>query len=235
MKVISSFQHVRALVQHLGRPLTVYDLETTTLRGRANFGITEVACMMVLPERANVIAFGHLINPERALDPRAVAVTGITSDMVAGAQTWGVRYAKLFQALAHEHVLCGFNNHTFDNPALRDMGARYGYPIESFVATLDVRALHLRLTAATSRAGRLEEIAAGYGVHAQTALHRASADAWLTLETLDAMVRRYSPRAVAHAGGLGTSSCAANPSRERPGPDERTLGGAARDAVRTSG
>jgi DNA polymerase-3 subunit epsilon len=229
MKVTPSFQHVRALVQRLGRPLTVYDLETTTLRGRANFGITEVACLTVLPERASVLAFGHLINPERALDARVAALTGITPDMVAGAQTWGIRYAKLFQALAHEHVLCGFNNHAFDNLALKEMGMRYGYPIESFVASLDVRVLHLRLTAATRRGGRLDEIAASYGVRARAALHRASADAWLTLETLDAMVCRHGPQAVARAGAMAT------PSPEQSSPNERARRSDPHEAVRTSG
>lgn len=217
MQATSNFAHVRALVRALGRPLTVYDLETTTLRGRANFGITEVACLMVMPGSDSVIAFGHLINPERALDPRVVAITGITPEVVAGAQTWGTRYARLFQALAREHVLCGFNNRAFDDRAVQEMGERYGYPIDGFAATLDVRTLHLRLAARSSRAGRLEEVAAGYGVHAQAALHRASADALLTLGTLEAMLQRYGIDALARAGGLdalcGTGHRAASPVR----------------------
>lgn len=215
MDVTPRFYHVRALAEHLGRALAVYDLETSTFRGRPNFAITEVAVFMVLPGREHGIAFGHLINPERRIDAMASEITGITPAMVAGAQTWGVRYAALFQKLAREQVLCGFNNHTFDGPALQDMGARYGHPIESFAATLDVRMLHLQMTRAKSRAGKLEAVAASYGIRPRATLHRASADVLLTLETLDAMVQGYGVAAIAQAGGLAPGK----PSSEAAGID----------------
>jgi DNA polymerase III epsilon subunit-like protein len=185
-----SFSGVAALAKTLNKPVTVFDLEATGFRG-PKFGITEVCCFTVTT-LGNGVVHGHLINPEHRIDPRVSQLTGITDAMVRNKETWGARYASHFRTVAAEHIACGFNVKTFDCPAVVDMNARYGFPIEEgFADVLDVRQLYLTLEQPDSKKGKLVEIAAFYGVQPQGNLHRAEADVILTLETLDAIIRAY--------------------------------------------
>ena len=175
-----STQHVVALAAALRQHLTVYDLETTTFRGRANFGITEVRLIIVSPE-GKLSSLTALVNPENRIDDRVTELTGITQAMVASQPTWGARFAEMFQKMAtSECCVIGFNNQTFDNKAVQDENLRYSKPIANFKYSADVRLLHLELTKATSNAGKLVEIAALYGIAPRGDLHRARADTVLT-------------------------------------------------------
>jgi DNA polymerase III epsilon subunit-like protein len=190
------FSHVARLVQALGLPLTIFDLEATTFRGRSNFGITEV-CAFTVTLQGNGVIHGHLIDPERTIDPKVVELTGITQAMVRGKETWGHRYAGLFKTLAKEAWVGGFNIKTFDCPAVLEMNERYGQPIEGgFRNILDVRQLYLDMEKPKSKKGKLVEIAEFYDIYPQGALHRAEGDVVLTLETLDAMVEGYGVEAL---------------------------------------
>lgn len=190
------YPNILTLSQALARPIAVYDLEATTFRGRENFGITEVAMTVVQPT-GRPSSFKSLINPERAIDSRVQALTGITPAMVRSQETWDKRFAGLFQRIAAGQAwLCGFNNHTFDNHAVKDIGARYGAPIEAFAYTFDVRLLYRKLTGAKTQQGTLSEIAALYGVQPEGELHRAAADVHLTACLLDEMVAVHGLAAV---------------------------------------
>lgn len=189
------FEHVIELARRLGRHILVFDIESTTFRGRANFGITEIACCMVLTH-GNALSFSSLINPERPIDPAVVALNGITNADVAAAETWGKRYAGLFQQMARDHWVTGFNSRTFDEPAVKDMNLRYGKPIEKFEYSFDVRQLHLTLSGSKSRKGNLADTAASYNVKPRGDLHRANADTILTLELLNAIIEVYGLDAV---------------------------------------
>jgi DNA polymerase III epsilon subunit-like protein len=193
------FSHVAALAKALDRPITIFDLEATTFRGRSNFGITEVACCSVTLQ-GNAAIYGHLIDPERAIDAKVSELTGITQAMVRGKETWAKRYAGHFRTLASDHWVGGFNIKTFDCPAVLEINDRYGLPIdEGFPRILDVRNLYLTLEKPESKKGTLVDIADFYGVQPQGELHRAKADVILTLETLDAMVKGYGPQAIIDA------------------------------------
>lgn len=211
------YSNVAALVKALGRALTIFDLECTAFRGRSNFGITEVCGFSVVPEGTAVI-YGHLINPENAIDAKVVQLTGITPAMVRDKETWGVRYAKLFQELAATHWVGGFNNKTFDCPAVLDMNARYGQPIpDGFAYVLDVRNLYLALEKPQSKKGNLVQIADVYGVKPQGDLHRARADVILTVETLDAMVAHYGVEAILEVLARSTTAVAAKAAEAEQG------------------
>lgn len=186
------FTEVAALAKRLQRKIAIYDLEATTFRGRPNFGITEVACFVVTPDGPGVF-FSSLINPERAISVDAQRLTGITPPMVANQPTWGEKYAGLFAKMASgECYVVGYNNATFDNPAVVDMNARYGQPISGFSLSFDVRTLFRKLsnqgTGKASQKGTLAEAAARYGVFPRGALHRAAADVALTVELLNALI-----------------------------------------------
>lgn len=191
-----SYPGIQQLAHALRTPVAVYDLEATTFRGRPNFGITEVAVTVVKPD-GELQSFGSLINPEQPIDSRVQSLTGITPEMVRHKETWGKRYAGLFSRIAAGQAwLCGFNNHTFDNHAVKDMGERYGQPIEAFQKTFDVRLLFRKLTGIKSQAGTLVEIASHYGVQPPSALHRAAADVHVTAGLLEALVQVHSVSAV---------------------------------------
>lgn len=189
------FYHVADLANRLGAAVVVFDLETTTLRGRANFGITEVACFIVQPTGVG-LAMQSLINPEHRIDARVTQLTGLRDADVRHAETWGLRYAALFEQLSRNQWVTGFNNATFDQPAVIEMNERYGHPINQFDKTFDVRRLHLALSGAESSKGSLSVVSALYGVSPKGALHRAHADVVLTLETLHAIIGVYGLDAV---------------------------------------
>lgn len=191
-----TFTLVSELAHRLGKHVAIYDLEGTTFRGVPDFGITEVACFVVAPTGPGVL-FSSLIDPERPISKDAQRITGISQDMVRGQQTWGVRYAKLFADMAAGQTwLGGFNNVTFDNPAVQEMGERYGVPIPDFKHTFDVRRLHLKLSGAKSQRGTLSQVAQAYGVTARGDLHRAVADVILTLELFNGVLETYGLEAV---------------------------------------
>lgn len=190
------FNHIACLAQHFGKHVAIYDLECTTFRGRPNFGITELSCFFVSPE-GECATVGSLVNPEHPIDARVVTLTGITQKMVAGQPTWGHQYARMFSNMAEgECWVAGFNNASFDNPAVMEINHRYGKPIKAFKHTFDVRTLHLRLSRASSQAGTLAGVAALYGVHPRGELHRAQADVALTAELLNAIIERFGLEAV---------------------------------------
>lgn len=192
----NTFPHVGRLAAALAAPVAIYDLEATTFRGQPNFGITEVAVTVIKPD-GTTTEFGGLIDPERSIDTRVQALTGITPAMVRGKETWGARYAGLFRRLAAGQAwVGGYNNHTFDNHAVRDMGQRYGVPIEDFAKSFDVRALYRKLSGVKHQRGTLAEVASAYKVQIPQNLHRAAADVFLTAQLLEALLCTHGQEAV---------------------------------------
>ena len=204
MDYLPRFQQIALLARALHKPIALFDLETTTFRGRSNFAITEVAGFIVSPNHDNGFLIQALIDPQRPIDEKVVKLTGITQAMVRGREKWGERYAPLFQRLARDALVTGFNNRTFDCPAVEEMNERYGYPLDDgFADILDVRELHLTLSKQTSKKGKLVEVAAKYGVEPAGNLHRAQADTVLTVELLDAIIETYGLPAVLTYLGRG--------------------------------
>jgi len=188
---------VVSLAQALGKPICGYDLETTTFRGRSNFAIMEVFALVVRPDAPHLKSFGGLVDPERAVDLTVQELTGVRPAMLKGQPTWGERYASLFQkAAAGNCWLAGYNNKTFDNHALKDMGERYGLPIAEIALSFDVRQLYLGLSAKKDRSGKLGEVAQELGVARPSQLHRAQADVVLTMLILERLLDLYGQPAV---------------------------------------
>lgn len=191
------YDHVQALVSQLNQPLCLYDLETTTFRGRQNFAIMEVAAILMHPDARPPKLLGGLVNPQKPIDPQVQELTGIRPAMVTQQPHWGMRYAPLFlQMVERGFWFAGYNNRTFDNHALKDMGERYAHPLPAIERTFDVRQLYLALSASEKKSGKLGEVAEAYGVQPQGNLHRAQADTVLTLELLNALIEVYGMPAV---------------------------------------
>lgn len=193
------FSYIADLARSTGRYITIFDLETTTFRGRSNFAIMETAAVTVTPD-GRAVAYGHLIDPEKPISPEAMEITGISPAMVRGKPTW-TKYIKLFDEIARTHIVSGFNIATFDCPAVLEMNARYGLPIESgFAHVMDARRLYNRFTG--EKKGTLVEAAARYGQSSDTGLHRAAADVALTVCLLDAMLEAHGTQEALVLAGL---------------------------------
>jgi len=68
-------------------PLVFIDTETTGLRPDLGHRVVEIAALRT-DGLQKVAEFSALVNPQRTLDPGAMAVNGITPDMVADAPTF---------------------------------------------------------------------------------------------------------------------------------------------------
>lgn len=190
MKTISiECKLIVELVRRLKRPLTVYDLEGTGFRC-PTFGITEVGALSILPD-GRALLYGGLVNPEFPITAKARQLTGITDKMVANQENWGVRYARHFDKISREHIICGFNINTFDNPAVIDQNARYGITTPRFAGVVDVRRLYQKAANVKGQSGKLEEVAAAYGVQRKGDAHRATSDVILTAELLEVLLKQY--------------------------------------------
>ncbi len=90
----------------LDRPLVVVDVETTGLSSRYGDRIVEIGVLRV--EGGRELAFESLVNPRRLISPRAIAVHGITQEMVDVAPPFGELADQLWQLLDGA-VLVGHN------------------------------------------------------------------------------------------------------------------------------
>lgn len=191
-------QEVVALAMHLQMPIIVFDFETTTLRGRSNFAVWEAAFVAALPA-GGALAYDQLMDPQARLDPEVARMCNISDAQLEGKPTYDKVVLPHFAEYAPKSWFGGFNNKTFDIPAAKDMARRFGQPEPDFKQVFDVRQLHHELLGTGSKKGTLQEISQSYGVAPRGALHRAAADAALTMETFDAQLRLYGTAAVLSA------------------------------------
>lgn len=183
------FRRIAHLVKRLNKPLTVFDLEGTGFRG-PRFGITEVGAFSVLPDGRSFL-YGGLVNPQFPITPQAREITGITDSMVRNQETWGVKYAQHFDKISREHIVSGFNIKTFDIPAVIQQNERYGVVTQPFSTVVDVRRFYLEANGIKNQTGKLEAVAKAYGVGRKGDAHRATSDAILTVELLEAMLGHH--------------------------------------------
>ena len=182
--------HLLKLVKRLNKPLSVYDLEATTFRGHPEFGIVEVAVCSILPD-GRVLMYGSLINPEKTIQPAALATHGITQAMVQGKQTWGHKYAAHFHLLAKDHIISGFNIKTFDNHAVKEQNARYGVETEGFEAVIDARHYYRHAEGIKGTSGDLQTFSAALGIQPKGRPHRAECDVYMTVDMLEVLVAKH--------------------------------------------
>jgi DNA polymerase III epsilon subunit-like protein len=135
--------------------------------------------------------YGGLVNPENTITPKAREITGITQSMVRDKENWGVKYARHFDKISREHIISGFNVKTFDVGAVIEQNARYGVATAEFASVVDVRRFYLKAAGIKGQKGKLEPVAAAYGVYPKGNAHRAMADVIMTVELLDALLRTH--------------------------------------------
>lgn len=190
---------LKMLARNLGRPLTFYDLETTTFLGNPTSGITEVAAVHIHPD-GSVTQQSALVNPENPISEKASEVTGITQDMVDNQPNWGAQARDYFVHWGLHHTMLGFNNLAFDDKYVVDQNLRYGNVATQFKDSRDVRSFWRLMMLTLNGKGKLGEIAQRYGLSAEGA-HRAIFDVRMTARVFENMLMEKGVDFFDHPGG----------------------------------
>jgi DNA polymerase-3 subunit epsilon len=168
----------------------VVDLETTG--GRRTDAITEVGAVKV---RGGVVLgeFATLVDPQRAIPPQIVRLTGITTAMVSDAPTIDA-VLPMFLDFAHGAVLVA-HNASFDAGFLRTAATQCGiaWPRPSVLCT--VRLARRVLSREEAPSVRLAALARLFAVASQPT-HRALDDARATVDVLHALIERVGNQGV---------------------------------------
>src|SRR5476651_815715 len=181
--------NVLRFVAELGRPLVVFDLETTThIRSSENFGVTEIFLTRIEPT-GEVSHYSHLVNPENPISPDASRITGITQEMVASEPNFATLLPEFGMYLG-DAVLCGFNIRSFDIPALLQECDRYELSGPPAIDMLDLREVWAESKITENGKGTLTAVAEYFGVEKGQA-HRAEGDVITCLNLLPEMIYAF--------------------------------------------
>jgi len=169
---------------NLKNPLVFIDIETTGLN-IATDRIVEITMLKIYPNGKEE-AKTYRINPEMPIDPRAIAVHGITDEDVKDAPT----FKQIAQTLANELEGCdfaGFNSNKFDFPMLAEEFLRAGVEIDLKKRKfIDVQVIFHKMEQRT--------LSAAYKLYCNKDLedaHSSKADTYATYEVLQAQLDKY--------------------------------------------
>ena len=181
----------------------VVDLETTG--GRAKSGpdgafdaITEIGAVKI--RGGEVLGeFATLIDPQRAIPPQIVELTGITTAMVRDAPTIEA-VLPTFLEFAHGAVLVA-HNAGFDIGFLKAAADRCGIPWRPAAVLCTVRLARRVLTRDEAPSVRLSSLARLVGASVEPT-HRALDDARATVDVLHALIERVGNQGIETYGDL---------------------------------
>jgi DNA polymerase III epsilon subunit-like protein len=179
---------VADLARAAGRPVAIFDLESTSFSGAKNFGITELAFCKVSPTGEQTF-FETLVNPENFFPDEVQILTGISEREVLPMAPFS-RWAEPMRRLMEECLFVGFNARASDIPGLCSQMLRYGAPLPRAGLALDLRDAWRGIVRPERGRGKLIDVATHYGCPF-TGAHRAMADVKGTAMALDAMLQRH--------------------------------------------
>jgi len=168
----------------LKNPLVFFDLETTGVNV-ASDRIVEIAWLKIQPDGRESNKT-QLVNPTIPIDPRAIAIHGITDEDVKDKPT----FSELARTLANEFEGCdfaGYNSNKFDIPLLAEEFLRAGVDFDLRKRKfIDVQVIFHKMEQRT--------LAAAYQFYCKKVLedaHSAEADTLATYEILKAQLDHY--------------------------------------------
>ena len=169
---------------NLDRPLVFFDLETTGLDVK-NDRIVQFAFLRVNPDHSRN-EWMELVNPGIPIPAEASRVHNITDDMVADKPGFEEFAPSVLKFLEHCD-LAGFNIARFDVPFLQAEMQRAGF-------SLDLQSIRLVDAQVIFHKNEPRNLAAAYrfycnGEHVDA--HDAMGDVRVTLEILDAQLKKY--------------------------------------------
>jgi len=164
--------------------MVFFDLETTGVNV-ASDRIVEISWLKIQTDGSESITT-HLVNPTIPIDPRAIAIHGITDEDVKDKPT----FSDLARTLAKEFEGCdfaGYNSNKFDIPLLAEEFLRAGVDFDLRKRKLiDVQVIFHKMEQRT--------LSAAYQFYCKKVLedaHSAEADTLATYEILKAQLDHY--------------------------------------------
>ncbi len=168
----------------LKNPLVFFDLETTGLNV-ASDRIVEISWLKIQPD-GRESKQTQLVNPTIPIDPRAIAIHGITDEDVKDKPT----FSELARSLANEFEGCdfaGYNSNKFDIPLLAEEFLRASVDFDLRKRKfIDVQVIFHKMEQRT--------LTAAYQFYCKKVLedaHSAEADTFATYEILKAQLDHY--------------------------------------------
>lgn len=181
--MIFDLPHLTSLARHLGKPVYVFDLETTGFVGPR---VVEIACLKARLD-GHIVCKSTLVDPQKKIDPRAQKVHGISNSDVIGSKPFSDHF-DFINTMYKQGIVSGYNVISYDMRIIRENAKHYGAePISSSLA-LDVRDVWKKVSGTSS--GKLVDVSNHYGVK-QEQSHRAMGDVIMTAGVLNAMVRDH--------------------------------------------
>ncbi len=181
------FPLLEQLSLEIGRPITIFDLETNGFIRSPKFGIVECAALTIMGGKG-LVAYTELVHPEQPLDTGSSAIHGITESHYAKAPSWGKKWAPTFEKIAKDHLVLGYNNRVFDCPAVLHENSRYLHPLSQFSHVSDVMGWVKLLTG--KRGGKLVAVCEDLQVYAKGPAHAALADVVMTAEVAEKILAK---------------------------------------------
>lgn len=172
--------------------VAVYDLETSNFRNTWNFGITEYAVLVVLPDGRKG-TYSGLCNPGFPISSNASEKTGITDTMVRGAPSWEDSGGPFFSEVAERTgCLLGYNNHRFDRGCISEANEKFGWNGKMMPAESEFDIFPLT-TEFFGRKTKLEDALRGCGrpVPGDKTFHRALVDVVATAILADFLIEKF--------------------------------------------
>lgn len=188
MKKTDTFPQIAYLAQKAGKPVSIFDLETTGLLSSEELGITEIAILTVYPT-GEVKKFQSLVQPDYDVPREVAAINGIDDELLLDQPNFPQVWEGL-QEIFEDHLIFGFNSNKFDIKVLDIQLERYLIkPLEN-LKSYDVRSWH-QIATKMGPKGRLVDVGAHWGVEIPEKLHRASADVELTAGIMEALLAEH--------------------------------------------
>ena len=170
---------------NLERDLCFFDLEATglnVLRDR----IVQIAIVKYPKSGAEPQTYNQLINPGIPISEEAMAVHGITPEMLRNKPTFEQVADELFEFIGKSD-LAGYNSNRFDIPMLIEEFARVGKDFDiSTRRCIDVQKIFYKMEPRTLRAAHQF-----YTGKPLEKAHDALADVWATVAVLKGQLERY--------------------------------------------
>ncbi len=168
----------------LKNPMVFFDLETTGINV-ASDRIVEISWLKIQPD-GRESKQTQLVNPTIPIDPRAIAIHGITDEDVKDKPT----FTEIARTLVRDFEGCdfaGYNSNKFDIPLLAEEFLRAGVDFDLRKRKfIDVQVIFHKMEQRT--------LIAAYGFYCQKELedaHSAEADTRATYEILKAQLDHY--------------------------------------------
>jgi len=166
----------------------VLDTETTGLEAREGHRIIEIGCLEILARRVTERRLHQYVNPERASDEGALAVHGLTDELLADKPRFAEVVDELLAFVRDSEVI--IHNAPFDLEFLDRELARLGRPVFAEHCARVTDSLQLARELHPGKRNSLDALCERYGVaNAHRTLHGALLDAGLLADVYLAMTR----------------------------------------------